>query len=33
LLGLIEAATGKTVAGRDSEETIEAFGASLVAQG
>ena len=32
LLGLIEAATGKTVAGRDSEETIEAFGASLAAQ-
>lgn len=29
LLGLIEAATGKTVPGRDSEETIEAFGASL----
>lgn len=33
LLGLIEVATGKTVAGRDSEETIEAFGASLAAQG
>jgi hypothetical protein len=33
LLGLIEAATGKTVAGRDSEETIEAFGASLASQG
>ena len=31
LLGLIEAATGKAVAGRDSEETIEAFGASLAA--
>lgn len=29
LLGLIESATGKTVPGRDSEETIEAFGASL----
>ncbi len=29
LLGLIEAATGKTVPGRDSEETIEACGASL----
>ena len=29
---VIEAATGKTVAGRDSEETIEAFGASLAAQ-
>lgn len=29
LLGLIEAATGKAVTGRDSEETIEAFGASL----
>ena len=29
LLGLIEAATGKMVPGRDSEETIEAFGASL----
>lgn len=29
LLGLIEAATGKAVPGRDSEETIEAFGASL----
>jgi len=29
LLGLIEGATGKTVPGRDSEETIEAFGASL----
>lgn len=33
LLSLIEAATGKTVPGRDSEETIEAFGASLAAQG
>ncbi len=31
LLGLIEAATGRSVAGRDSEETIEAFGASLAA--
>ena len=29
LLELIEASTGKTVPGRDSEETIEAFGASL----
>ena len=33
VLNLIESATGKTVAGRDSEETIEAFGASLAAQG
>lgn len=31
LLGLIEAAIGKAVPGRDSEETIEAFGASLAA--
>jgi hypothetical protein len=31
LLGLIHAATGKTFAGQDSEETIEAFGASLAA--
>jgi hypothetical protein len=29
LLGLIEGATGKSVAGRDSEETIQAFGGSL----
>lgn len=31
LLALIEQATGKSVAGRDSEETIKAFGAALVA--
>ena len=31
LLILIEAATGKSVAGRDSEETIQAFGGSLEA--
>jgi hypothetical protein len=31
LLGLIEAAIGKAVPGRDSEETFEAFGASLAA--
>jgi len=31
LLTLIEQATGKTVAGRDSEETIKAFGAALTA--
>jgi hypothetical protein len=30
LLNLIEAATGKAVAGRDSEETIEAYGGSLL---
>jgi hypothetical protein len=29
LLGLIEQATGKTVSGRDSEDTVKAFGASL----
>jgi hypothetical protein len=29
LLGLIEAATGKSVAGRDSEETIQVFGGPL----
>lgn len=29
LLALIEAATGKTVSGRDSEDTIKAYGASL----
>lgn len=29
LLTLIEAATGKTVSGRDSEDTVKAFGASL----
>ncbi|HNP64835.1 MAG TPA: DUF262 domain-containing protein [Woeseiaceae bacterium] len=29
LLGLIEGATGKTVAGRDSEETAKAFGGAL----
>ena len=31
LLSLIEAATGKGVAGRDSEETAEAFGGPLSA--
>lgn len=30
LLGLIEAATGKAIAGRDSEETIKAFGTPLI---
>lgn len=30
LLGLIEAATGKIVSGRDSEETIKAFGGKLI---
>ena len=30
LLGLIETATGKVVSGRDSEETIKAFGGKLV---
>ncbi|WP_295392233.1 DUF262 domain-containing protein [uncultured Thiodictyon sp.] len=30
LLGLIEAATGKKVSGRDSEETVHAFGGALV---
>ncbi len=30
LLGIIESATGKVVSGRDSEETIKAFGARLV---
>jgi hypothetical protein len=30
LLGLIEEATGKPIAGRDSEEVIKAFGGSLV---
>ena len=29
LLALIEAATGKTVSGRDSEDTVKAFGAAL----
>jgi hypothetical protein len=29
LLDLIESATGKTVSGRDSEDTIKAFGAPL----
>ena len=29
LLTLIEAATGKTVSGRDSEDTVKAFGAAL----
>lgn len=29
LLGLIENATGKTVSGRDSEETVKAFGGAL----
>lgn len=29
LLGLIESATGKSISGRDSEETIKAFGGSL----
>ena len=31
LLGLIECATGKSVSGRDAEETIKAFGCSLIA--
>ena len=31
LLGLIEAATGKAVSGRESEETVKAFGGALVA--
>ncbi|MDK9719448.1 MAG: hypothetical protein OEL57_16320 [Trichlorobacter sp.] len=30
LLGLIETATGKAISGRDSEETIKAFGGKLV---
>ena len=30
LLNLIEKATGKQVAGRDSEETVQAFGRALV---
>jgi hypothetical protein len=29
LLGLIESATGKAISGRDSEETVKAFGAAL----
>ena len=33
LLDLIEAATGKSVAGRDSEEVVNAFGGSLVSDG
>jgi hypothetical protein len=32
LLDLIEQATGKTIAGRDSEETVKAFGGKLLAQ-
>lgn len=30
LLGLIESATGKGVSGRDAEETVKAFGYTLV---
>lgn len=31
LLSLIEQATGKNVSGRDSEDTVKAFGAALLA--